>query len=75
MAANALHFIVILPIFSTIILTHFFAALNFILTQTVFEPPYSTPVIAAFTVGIISAGYGMMYFGMRHQQYKQGYWK
>mmetsp|Transcript_27939 Transcript_27939/g.43918 ORF Transcript_27939/g.43918 Transcript_27939/m.43918 type:complete len:90 (-) Transcript_27939:174-443(-) len=43
--------------------------------HTVFEPPYSTPVIAAFTIGIISTGYGMMYFGMRHQQYKQGYWK
>eukprot|EP00585_Thalassiosira_rotula_P004041 CAMPEP_0196139624 /NCGR_PEP_ID=MMETSP0910-20130528/6834_1 /TAXON_ID=49265 /ORGANISM="Thalassiosira rotula, Strain GSO102" /LENGTH=90 /DNA_ID=CAMNT_0041400373 /DNA_START=56 /DNA_END=328 /DNA_ORIENTATION=+ len=43
--------------------------------HTVFEPPYSTPVVAGMVIGVITTGYGMMYFGMRHQQYKQGYWK
>ena len=43
--------------------------------HTVFEPPFSTPVVAAGVVGVITTGYGLMYFGMRHQQYKQGYWK
>mmetsp|Transcript_5015 Transcript_5015/g.8981 ORF Transcript_5015/g.8981 Transcript_5015/m.8981 type:complete len:92 (+) Transcript_5015:76-351(+) len=41
----------------------------------VFEPPYSTPFVGAMVVGVLCTGYGMMYFGMRHQQYKQGYWK
>eukprot|EP00970_Alexandrium_tamarense_P006616 scaffold1143_cov198-Alexandrium_tamarense.AAC.7 len=45
------------------------------LSQTVFEPPFSPPVVGAAVVGVISIGYGLMYFGMRHQQYKQGYWK
>eukprot|EP01082_Thalassiosira_pseudonana_P011002 g10343.t1 g10343 contig4:1689771-1690398(-) len=43
--------------------------------HTVFEPPFSPPVVGAAVVGVISIGYGLMYFGMRHQQYKQGYWK
>ncbi|KAL3809923.1 hypothetical protein ACHAXA_005337 [Cyclostephanos tholiformis] len=43
--------------------------------HTVFEPPFSPPVVAASVIGVICSGYGMMYFGMRHQQYKQGYWK
>mmetsp|Transcript_23282 Transcript_23282/g.39797 ORF Transcript_23282/g.39797 Transcript_23282/m.39797 type:complete len:91 (-) Transcript_23282:249-521(-) len=43
--------------------------------HTVFEPPYNTAVVAAGVVTVITTGYGMMYFGMRHQQYKQGYWK
>ena len=73
--ANALHVVVIPSYFIYDYSNFFFTSLNFIHAQTVFEPPYSTPVIAAFTIGIISTGYGMMYFGMRHQQYKQGYWK
>mmetsp|Transcript_2022 Transcript_2022/g.3212 ORF Transcript_2022/g.3212 Transcript_2022/m.3212 type:complete len:92 (-) Transcript_2022:302-577(-) len=40
-----------------------------------FEPPYNKVGIACGVVGVITAGYGSMYFGMRHQQYKQGYWK
>jgi len=43
--------------------------------HTVFEPPYSTPVVGVAVVTVISAGYGMMYFAMRHQQRKGGYWK
>jgi hypothetical protein len=43
--------------------------------QTVFEPPYNGVVVGAAVVGVICTGYGLMYFGMRHQQYKQGYWK
>ncbi|KAL7546395.1 hypothetical protein ACHAWF_009730 [Thalassiosira exigua] len=43
--------------------------------HTVFEPPFSVPVVAAGVVTVLSTGYGLMYFGMRHQQYKQGYWK
>ncbi|EJK66645.1 hypothetical protein THAOC_12422 [Thalassiosira oceanica] len=41
----------------------------------VFEGDYSTPFIGAAVIGVVASGYGMMYFGMRHQQYKQGYWK
>lgn len=44
-------------------------------TQLVFEGDYSTPFIGAAVIGVVASGYGMMYFGMRHQQYKQGYWK
>mmetsp|Transcript_4557 Transcript_4557/g.9003 ORF Transcript_4557/g.9003 Transcript_4557/m.9003 type:complete len:91 (+) Transcript_4557:139-411(+) len=43
--------------------------------HTVFEPPFSPPVVGAATVAVVGVGYGLMYFGMRHQQYKQGYWK
>ena len=43
--------------------------------HTVFEPPYNGAVVGAAVVGVICTGYGLMYFGMRHQQYKQGYWK
>mmetsp|Transcript_34022 Transcript_34022/g.72515 ORF Transcript_34022/g.72515 Transcript_34022/m.72515 type:complete len:100 (-) Transcript_34022:291-590(-) len=43
--------------------------------HTVFEPPFSTPVVAGGVIGVLCTGYGLMYFGMRHQQYKQGYWK
>eukprot|EP00571_Detonula_confervacea_P017052 CAMPEP_0172309228 /NCGR_PEP_ID=MMETSP1058-20130122/9582_1 /TAXON_ID=83371 /ORGANISM="Detonula confervacea, Strain CCMP 353" /LENGTH=88 /DNA_ID=CAMNT_0013021813 /DNA_START=42 /DNA_END=308 /DNA_ORIENTATION=+ len=43
--------------------------------HTVFEPPFSPPVVAAGVIGVLCTGYGMMYYGMRHQQYKQGYWK
>mmetsp|Transcript_7838 Transcript_7838/g.14126 ORF Transcript_7838/g.14126 Transcript_7838/m.14126 type:complete len:91 (-) Transcript_7838:275-547(-) len=40
-----------------------------------FEPPYSPVTSAIMVGGILCIGYGSMYFGMRHQQYKQGYWK
>ncbi|KAL7482209.1 hypothetical protein ACHAW6_007904 [Cyclotella cf. meneghiniana] len=42
---------------------------------TVFEPPYSPVVVGAAVTTVLVTGYGLMYFGMRHQQYKQGYWK
>mmetsp|Transcript_18138 Transcript_18138/g.24957 ORF Transcript_18138/g.24957 Transcript_18138/m.24957 type:complete len:93 (-) Transcript_18138:279-557(-) len=41
----------------------------------VFEPPYNKVVVAGAIIGVVTSGYGAMYFGMRHQQYKQGYWK
>ena len=43
--------------------------------HTVFEPPYNPVVVGCAIAGVITTGYGLMYFGMRHQQYKQGYWK
>ena len=43
--------------------------------QTVFEPPFNPMVVGPAVIGVLCTGYGMMYFGMRHQQYKQGYWK
>eukprot|EP00804_Cyclotella_cryptica_P023425 CCRYP_020856-RA/>CCRYP_020856-RA protein AED:0.10 eAED:0.10 QI:1250/1/1/1/0.5/0.33/3/1128/89 len=43
--------------------------------HTVFEPPYNPFVVGAAVSTVLVTGYGLMYFGMRHQQYKQGYWK
>ncbi|KAL9191225.1 hypothetical protein ACHAXT_000931 [Thalassiosira profunda] len=43
--------------------------------HAVFEPPYNPIVVTCGVIGVVCTGYGMMYFGMRHQQYKQGYWK
>lgn len=43
--------------------------------HNVFEPPYSKVTAAVGILSILGLGYGSMYMGMRHQQYKQGYWK
>ena len=58
-------------------LTPFYLLTNFFLLplQAVFEPPYNPIVVTCGVIGVVCTGYGMMYFGMRHQQYKQGYWK
>mmetsp|Transcript_26703 Transcript_26703/g.37635 ORF Transcript_26703/g.37635 Transcript_26703/m.37635 type:complete len:89 (-) Transcript_26703:299-565(-) len=41
----------------------------------VFEPPFNPVASGALVFGCVVAGYGVIYNGMRHQQYKQGYWK
>jgi len=41
----------------------------------VFELPYDPPVAVGMIAGICIIGYGSIAFGLRHQQYKQGYWK
>lgn len=43
--------------------------------HNVFHPPYNKVSSAILVASILVAGYGSMYMGMRHQQYKQGYWK
>jgi hypothetical protein len=43
--------------------------------KLVFHPPYSKVTAAFGVITVVSLGYGAMYMGMRHQQYKQGYWK
>ena len=43
--------------------------------QLVFEGDFSAVTTGAMIVGVVASGYGMMYFGMSHQQRKQGYWK
>jgi hypothetical protein len=45
------------------------------LSQNVFHPPYNKVAAGAMVFSIVFLGYGSMYYGMRHQQYKQGYWK
>eukprot|EP00548_Thalassiothrix_antarctica_P007754 CAMPEP_0194132302 /NCGR_PEP_ID=MMETSP0152-20130528/2806_1 /TAXON_ID=1049557 /ORGANISM="Thalassiothrix antarctica, Strain L6-D1" /LENGTH=88 /DNA_ID=CAMNT_0038827309 /DNA_START=33 /DNA_END=296 /DNA_ORIENTATION=- len=42
--------------------------------HNVFHPPYNKFVAAFLVGGVVVFGYGSMYMGMRHQQYKQGYW-
>jgi len=43
--------------------------------QNVFHPPYSKGASAAGILTVLSLGYGTMFYGMAHQQKKQGYWK
>jgi hypothetical protein len=44
-------------------------------TQNVFHPPYDKLSTGIMVTTVFLTGYGVVYFGMRHQQYKQGYWK
>ncbi|KAL3775903.1 hypothetical protein HJC23_000333 [Cyclotella cryptica] len=55
--------------------SHLFHIVFICVIQTVFEPPYNPFVVGAAVSTVLVTGYGLMYFGMRHQQYKQGYWK
>mmetsp|Transcript_15536 Transcript_15536/g.19714 ORF Transcript_15536/g.19714 Transcript_15536/m.19714 type:complete len:94 (-) Transcript_15536:334-615(-) len=41
----------------------------------VFHPPYNKATVAFGVLSVLTLGYGSMYSGMRHQQYKAGYWK
>lgn len=41
----------------------------------VFEGPYNPWVIGGWITFIVGGGAGVIVQGMRHQQYKQGYWK
>mmetsp|Transcript_15003 Transcript_15003/g.25451 ORF Transcript_15003/g.25451 Transcript_15003/m.25451 type:complete len:91 (-) Transcript_15003:108-380(-) len=41
----------------------------------VFHPPYDNVTVFIGVASCVLFGYGSMYYGMRHQQYKQGYWK
>ena len=43
--------------------------------QLVFEGDFPKLGIGLGVLAVIGAGYGSMYFGMWHQQKKQGYWK
>merc|ERR1711862_636816 len=43
--------------------------------HNVFHPPYNKVTAFVLVFGAFAFGYGSMYAGMRHQQYKQGYWK
>ena len=43
--------------------------------QLVFEGDFPKLGIGLGVLAVIGAGYGSMYFGMWHQQTKQGYWK
>mmetsp|Transcript_18636 Transcript_18636/g.17945 ORF Transcript_18636/g.17945 Transcript_18636/m.17945 type:complete len:94 (+) Transcript_18636:61-342(+) len=43
--------------------------------HNVFHPPYNPVAAGVGVVTVIFLGYGFMHNGMRHQQYKQGYWK
>jgi hypothetical protein len=45
------------------------------MTQNVFEGDYNKFVVGGMVLSVLTLGYGSMYFGMRHQQYKAGYWK
>eukprot|EP00559_Dactyliosolen_fragilissimus_P005729 CAMPEP_0184855268 /NCGR_PEP_ID=MMETSP0580-20130426/566_1 /TAXON_ID=1118495 /ORGANISM="Dactyliosolen fragilissimus" /LENGTH=91 /DNA_ID=CAMNT_0027349741 /DNA_START=39 /DNA_END=311 /DNA_ORIENTATION=+ len=42
--------------------------------HNVFHPPYNKVAAGVGVVSIVVTGYGTMYYGMSHQQYKQGYW-
>eukprot|EP00558_Chaetoceros_sp_UNC1202_P014502 CAMPEP_0197233654 /NCGR_PEP_ID=MMETSP1429-20130617/1662_1 /TAXON_ID=49237 /ORGANISM="Chaetoceros sp., Strain UNC1202" /LENGTH=90 /DNA_ID=CAMNT_0042691947 /DNA_START=27 /DNA_END=296 /DNA_ORIENTATION=+ len=42
--------------------------------HNVFHPPYNKATVAAGVLTVLSLGYGSMYYGMYHQQTKQGYW-
>ena len=44
-------------------------------TQLVFELPYNPIVTTSMIIGVVALGAGSMFFGVAHQQYKQGYWK
>lgn len=56
-------------IFSHLFLTHFANG------QPVFEPPYNKLTVGLMVVGVVCTGYGTMFYGLSHQQKKQGYWK
>jgi hypothetical protein len=43
--------------------------------QLVFELPYNPIVTTSMIIGVVAFGAGSMFFGVAHQQYKQGYWK
>lgn len=43
--------------------------------QLVFEGDFPKLGIGLGVLAVLGAGYGSMYFGMWHQQTKQGYWK
>mmetsp|Transcript_18393 Transcript_18393/g.21216 ORF Transcript_18393/g.21216 Transcript_18393/m.21216 type:complete len:92 (+) Transcript_18393:67-342(+) len=43
--------------------------------HNVFEPPYNKATAALGVLSVLGLGYGTMYFGLSHQQRKQGYWK
>mmetsp|Transcript_11830 Transcript_11830/g.17941 ORF Transcript_11830/g.17941 Transcript_11830/m.17941 type:complete len:91 (-) Transcript_11830:351-623(-) len=43
--------------------------------HNVFHPPYNKVTVGCMIAGVLTAGYGSMYYGMWHQQKKQGYWK
>merc|ERR1719491_1056571 len=43
--------------------------------HNVFHPPYSKYTAAFGVISVVTLGYGSMFFGMSHQQKKQGYWK
>ena len=43
--------------------------------QLVFHPPYDKTAATLGVVACVLFGYGTMWYGMRHQMYKQGYWK
>jgi hypothetical protein len=47
----------------------------YINTKNVFHPPYSKVTAAVGVLGVLTTGYGTMYYGLSHQQKKQGYWK
>jgi hypothetical protein len=41
----------------------------------VFHPPYNKATVIGMLSFVIAGGFGSMYFGFAHQQFKQGYWK
>ncbi|GFH46685.1 hypothetical protein CTEN210_03159 [Chaetoceros tenuissimus] len=43
--------------------------------HNVFEPPYNKLTVGLMVVGVVCTGYGSMFYGLSHQQKKQGYWK
>jgi hypothetical protein len=44
-------------------------------SQLVFTKPYDTGTVFLLVGSMLGIGVGSMVFGVRHQQYKQGYWK
>jgi hypothetical protein len=54
---------------------HFVLIFIYNVHQNVFHPPYNKVTSAAMVLSILTLGYGSMYYGMSHQQKKQGYWK